>query len=154
MSRSFYLFQPPPPPQQLEDVYAPIVFKFLLFVLMTLIASIITFSKEKKIWKKKNVTLDPRHGTLPLDMEPWILDPRQKDRLTALLTEKWVTHFLHFDLTLWWCCVILQLSKSLPIYLHSAWKSWKKGLFRVEDLSYIKSMEYPGTVQDNHEVLL
>ena len=53
-----------------------------------------------------------------------------------------------------WHFLILQLSKSLPIYLHSAWKSRKKGLFRVEDLSYIRSMEYPGRVQDNHEVLL
>ena len=54
-------------------------FKFYLFVLMTLIASIITFSKKK--FGKKNVTLDPRHGTLALDMEPSTLDPRQKDRL-------------------------------------------------------------------------
>ena len=45
---------------------------------MTLIASIITFSKKKL---EKNVTLDPRHGTLALDMEPSTLDPRQKDRL-------------------------------------------------------------------------
>ena len=44
---------------------------------MTLIASIITFSK-KKIWKKKCY---PRHGTLADDMEPSTLDPRQKDRL-------------------------------------------------------------------------
>ena len=51
---------------------------------MTLIASIITFSK-KKFGKKKNVSLDPRHGTLALDMEPSTLDPRQKDRLTSLL---------------------------------------------------------------------
>ena len=46
---------------------------------MTLIESIIIFSKKKN-WKK-NVTLDPRHGTLALDMEPSTLDPRQKDRL-------------------------------------------------------------------------
>ena len=87
----------------------------------------------------------------------------------VLLTEKWATHFLHFDLTVWWCCVAFSHTPtfeiptrspsndgllSLPIYLHSAWKSRKKGLFRVEDLSYIRSMEYPGTVQDNHEVLL
>ena len=52
-------------------------FELFLFVLMTLIASIITFS-EKTNWKK-NVTLDPRHGTLALDMEPSTLDPRQKD---------------------------------------------------------------------------
>ena len=45
---------------------------------MTLIASIITFSK-KKVFGKKNVTLDPRHGTLALDMEPSTPDPRQKD---------------------------------------------------------------------------
>ena len=54
-------------------------FEFFLFVLMTLIASIITFSKKKI---GKNVTLDPRHGTLALDMEPSALDPRQKDRLS------------------------------------------------------------------------
>ena len=47
---------------------------------MTLIASIITFSK-KKVFGKKNVTLDPRHGTLAFDMEPSTLDPQQKDRL-------------------------------------------------------------------------
>ena len=45
--------------------------KFFLFVLMTLIASIVTFAEKKKL-EKKNVTLDPRHGTL---------DPRRKDRL-------------------------------------------------------------------------
>ena len=33
--------------------------------------------KKKKL--EKNVTLDPRHGTLALDMEPSTLD--QKDRL-------------------------------------------------------------------------
>ena len=49
-------------------------FKFFLFVLMTLIASIITFSKKKN-WKT-NVTLDPRHGTLALDMEPSTLDKK------------------------------------------------------------------------------
>ena len=54
-------------------------FKFFLFVLITLIASIITFSKKKKkIGKKKCY---PRHGTLALVMEPSTLDPRQKDRL-------------------------------------------------------------------------
>ena len=47
---------------------------------MTLIASIITFYK-KNILEKKNVTLDPRRGTLALDMEPSTLDARQKDRL-------------------------------------------------------------------------
>ena len=53
---------------------------------MTLIASIITFSK-KKIWGKKNDTLDPRHGTLALEMEPSTLDPRQKDRLPEVRKE-------------------------------------------------------------------
>ena len=55
-------------------------FTFLLFLLMTLIASIITFSKKKKKknWEKKCYPRPstwyprPRHGTL---------DPRQKDRL-------------------------------------------------------------------------
>ena len=44
-------------------------------------ASIITFPKKKKFLEKKNVTPDPRHGTLALDLEPSTLDPRQKDRL-------------------------------------------------------------------------
>ena len=57
-------------------------FKFFLFALMKLIASIITFSKNKKIGKKY-VTLDPRHGTLAVDMEPSTLDPWQKDRLAS-----------------------------------------------------------------------
>ena len=51
---------------------------------MTLIASLITFSKKKNL-EKKNVTLDPRLGTLALDMEPSTLDPRQKDRLGSSL---------------------------------------------------------------------
>ena len=49
---------PLPPTQQLEDAHAPFFFVFYLFVLMTLIASIITF--PKKNLEKKNVTLDPR----------------------------------------------------------------------------------------------
>ena len=38
---------------------------------------------KKKILEKKRLpsTLDPRHGTLSLDLEPSTLDPRQKDRL-------------------------------------------------------------------------
>ena len=56
-----------------------LLFKFL-FVLRTLIASIITLSKKKNL-EKKNVTFDPRLGTLALDMEPSTLDPRQKDTL-------------------------------------------------------------------------
>ena len=68
-------------------------FKFFLFVLMTLIASIITFS-EKKILEKKYITLDPRHGTLALDMEPSTLDPRQKDRL-ALARRLFGSSFLN-----------------------------------------------------------
>ena len=55
---------------------------------MTLIASIITFSKKKKNGKK-NVTFDPRHGTLTLDMEPSTLDPRQKDRLDIISLHVW-----------------------------------------------------------------
>ena len=60
-------------------------FKFFLFVLMTLIASIITFSKKKKM-EKKNVTLDPR----------------QKDRLGNVV--RVLVHFFftaaHFHLAL------------------------------------------------------
>ena len=43
---------------------------------------IITFSKKKI--GKKNFTLDPRHGTLALNMEPSTLDPRQKDRFLKI----------------------------------------------------------------------
>ena len=39
--------------------------------------------QKKFFLQKKNVTLDPRHGTLALDMEPSTLDPRQKDRLRS-----------------------------------------------------------------------
>ena len=51
-------------------------FKFFLFVLMTLIASIVTFSK-KKLKKKKcyprHGTLDPRRG---IKLEPSTLDKK------------------------------------------------------------------------------
>ena len=63
---------------------------------MTLIASIITFPQKKKIGKK-NVTLDPRHGTLALDMEPSTLDPRQKDRLSGLRFEVFTLERLDHD---------------------------------------------------------
>ena len=43
---------------------------------------IITFSKKKI--GKKNFTLDPRHGTLALNMEPSTLDPRQKDKFLKI----------------------------------------------------------------------
>ena len=61
--RSFSLFPPPPHPTTRRCSRAICFFKLFLFVLMTLIASIITFSK-KKILEKKNITLDPRLGTL------------------------------------------------------------------------------------------
>ena len=60
---------------------------------MTLIASIITFSK-KNILEKKNVTLDPRHGILALDMEPSTLHPRQKDRLDISSIKRVTKKFL------------------------------------------------------------
>ena len=63
------------------------LFKFYLFVLMTLIASIITFSKKKN----PKIKCYPRHGTLAIDMEPSTLDPRQKDRLE----ESWLYIWLH-----------------------------------------------------------
>ena len=72
-------------------------FKFFLFVLMTLIASIITFSNKKKM--EKNVTLDPRLGTLALDMELSTLDPRQKDRLHNYMPENFLEINRYFALT-------------------------------------------------------
>ena len=83
MSRSFSLFHHPT--QQLEDV------KFFLVVLMTLIASIITFSKKKKFWKKKCYPRPstwyprPRHGTL---------DPRPS-------TKRQTQFHLYFAQTKW-----------------------------------------------------
>ena len=57
-------------------------FKFFLFVLMTLIASIITFSKKKKIRKKMlPSTLDMAPSPSTWNSRPSALDPRQKDRL-------------------------------------------------------------------------
>ena len=76
---------PSPPPhltQQLEDVRAPFVFFLICFNDIDCIDYHLFQNKKKK--KKKIVTLDPRHGTLALDMEPSTLDPRQKDRLLLL----------------------------------------------------------------------
>ena len=74
MSRSFSLFQPHPTTTRCSRAICFLNSSYFFN------ASIITFSKKKKIWKK-NVTLDPRHGTLALDLQPSTLDPRQKDRL-------------------------------------------------------------------------
>ena len=83
MSQSFSLFQPhphPPPHPTTRRCSRAICFlNSSYFFLMTLIASIITFYKKKKIGKKR----------LPstLDMEPSTLDPQQKDRLVILKIE-------------------------------------------------------------------
>ena len=82
-----FLYSNPPPHPTTRMFTRHLFFKFFLFFLMTLIASIITFYKKKKNWEKK-VNLDPRHGTLALDMEPSTLDPRQKDRLQGRGSEK------------------------------------------------------------------
>ena len=61
---------------------------------MTLIASIITFSKKKK-FGKKNVTLDPRHGTLALDMEPSTLDKKIDSSVPPRSFSLETSHFLY-----------------------------------------------------------
>ena len=53
----------PPPTQQLEDVHAPFVFEILLFCFNDIDCINYYLFQKKKIGKK-NVTLDPRHGTL------------------------------------------------------------------------------------------
>ena len=44
----------------------------------------------------------------------------------ALLTEKWATHFLHFDLTVWWCCVAFSHTPTFEIPTHIFTFSLKK----------------------------
>ena len=92
-------------------------FKFFLFVLMTLIASIITFSKKKKNLEKKMLTSTwyprPRNGTL---------DPRQKGRLPCeqawlrSVTKVWMTDTSacgRIEFHILWCrdCVSLIRSR-------------------------------------------
>ena len=60
-------------PQQLEDAHAPFFFLILL-ICVNDIDCIDYYYLFKKQIGEKNVTLDPRHGTL---------DPRQKDRLVT-----------------------------------------------------------------------
>ena len=73
------LFSISPHPTTRRCSRAICFFKFFLFVLMTLIASIIIFSKKTKKMEKKCY---PRPSTwYTLDMERSTLDPRQKDRL-------------------------------------------------------------------------
>ena len=70
---------PPSPPNNYKMFTRHLFFKFFLFFLMH---RLLPFpKKKKKKFGKKNVTLDPRHGTLALDLQPSTLDPRQKDRL-------------------------------------------------------------------------
>ena len=76
MSRSFSLFHHPT--QQLEDV------KFFLVVLMTLIASIITFSKKKKNLEKKMLPST-------LDMVPSPSTKRQTQFHLYFAQTKWNT---------------------------------------------------------------
>ena len=76
MSRSFSLFHHPT--QQLEDV------KFFLVVLMTLIASIITFSKKKKKLEKKMLPST-------LDMVPSPSTKRQTQFHLYFAQTKWNT---------------------------------------------------------------
>ena len=70
---------------------------------MTLIASIITFSKKKKIGKK-NVTLDPRHGTL----DPRPSTKRQTRQKQSTYTEDHSWKRIAFYLSS--CCVINDLT--------------------------------------------
>ena len=78
VSELFSVPTPPPPPPHPTTTRCSRAICFLNSSYF-FNASIITFSKKKN-WEK-NVTLDPRHGTLALDLEPSTLDLRQKDRL-------------------------------------------------------------------------
>ena len=44
----------------------------------------------------------------------------------AFLTEKWATNFLHFDLTVWWCCVAFSHAPTFEIPIHIFTFSLKK----------------------------
>ena len=77
MSWSFSLFSPPPHPATRRCSRA---ICFLNSSYLFKLHRLLPFQK-KFFLQTKNVTLDPRHGTLALDMEPSTLDPGQKDRL-------------------------------------------------------------------------
>ena len=83
------LFSIPTPPNNYKMFTRHLFFKFFLFFLMH---RLLPFpKKKKKNLEKKNVTLDPRHGTLALDLQPSTLDPRQKDRLRIKQIEEGVS---------------------------------------------------------------
>ena len=73
--------------------------------------------------EKKNVTLDPRHGTLALDMEPSTLDPRQKDRLASLTLEREQIRQISLDLG--------QLTSDTSLTLEKLFLERAKRDFRV-----------------------
>ena len=69
---------------------------------------------QKKL-EKKNVTLDPPHGTLALDMEPSTLDPKQKDRLPIYSRNFPPVGFIQSR------TVLLMRRQSNPITPHETW---------------------------------
>ena len=132
MSRSFSLFHPSTTTRRSSRAICFLNSSYL-FKWHWLHRSL-PFPKKKKS-EKKNVTLDPRHGTLALDMEPSILDPRQKDRLTKpsdpgnTLVTRPIGH---------WCRGTLSsvISTSSPVckflcVLCHFWRSCKEGMYSL-----------------------
>ena len=71
-------------------------------------------------------------GRITQEQEPsWAPDSEEPNYryplvISCILTEKWATHFLHFDLTVWWCCVAFSHTPTYEIPTHIFTFSLKK----------------------------
>ena len=66
----------PPPPHPTTRRCSSAIFLKILFICVNDIDCIDYYLFKNKNLEKKNVTLDPRHGTLALDMKPSTLDKK------------------------------------------------------------------------------